>query len=587
MMGSLLLTAAELCSMFVLLFGYTFFNSAANGEFSGIAMVTASFLMVLSLEIWFARWLTQEREVGPTIKLVLRSHTPWMLAWAYPWVLALNLPDPHNFYFRKLQILLGVILVLHFFIYARVLLAGSHKKGRAVSKIFGLTAAVFFTGVTFWTGTACDLSGDEPHYLLMAQSLTRDGDLDLTNNYRNKDYRSFYHRGDLAPQGLEHEVDGKRFSHHPLGPVLLVLPAFALFGRMGAALTMALSAALALFLTLRALEETGAKGWALHATGVIGLFSSPLLLFSGVIYPEVPTACLAASCLLLFLRKNWGWYGFSLGLMLWMHNRNVLLVLPFIFFAAWEIWKNQQPPRGREDSKKVIMDNASKLFIGFGITVLPLSFYFYHVYGLFTPLGAHHEPFSSLFRLSHFFTGFFGLVLDQECGLWFHFPVFALALLGGVLLYKSNNPLRYLVLGGFSFFYLFMSFYENLGLTPAARYMVGVTPLLILMLYPAVERIQKHPGWMKLGGFLLLVGVLVNWILAAVPWMRYNKMEGENWILKIAGGFLHLPLTSWEPAFNPAVIEFRSYAIAAFWMVLTVVLTVFFLKDKRAKGKNN
>ena len=116
---------------------------------------------------------------------------------------------------------------------------------------------------------------------------------------------------------------------------------------------------------------------------------------------------------------------------------------------------------------------------------------------------------------------------------------------------------------------------------------MGVTPLLLLMLYPAIEKIQKRPGWMKFAGLLLAVGVFVNWILAAVPWMRYNKMEGENWILKITGSFLHLPLTSWDPAFNPAVIPLRSYGFAAFWLGLTIVLTLLFLKDKKANGKNN
>src|SRR5258708_8541212 len=119
----------------------------------------------------------------------------------------------------------------------------------------------------------------------MAYSVIHDGDLDRSNNYQNFDYQNFYGRGMLEPQALEHIIDGKRYSHHPLGPVLLILPGFALLGRLGASLTMALLAALALYLTLRVMEETGAKGLPLWATGAIGLFSSPLFLFSGLIYP--------------------------------------------------------------------------------------------------------------------------------------------------------------------------------------------------------------------------------------------------------------------------------------------------------------
>ncbi len=39
--------------------------------------------------------------------------------------------------------------------------------------------AISVCGTTLWTATVCDLSGDEPHYLLMAYSLIHDGDLDL------------------------------------------------------------------------------------------------------------------------------------------------------------------------------------------------------------------------------------------------------------------------------------------------------------------------------------------------------------------------------------------------------------------------
>src|SRR5207244_11647611 len=38
-------------------------------------------------------------------------------------------------------------------------------------------------------------SGDEPHYLIVAESLAADGDLDLSNNYAEDDGRLFGHAG--------------------------------------------------------------------------------------------------------------------------------------------------------------------------------------------------------------------------------------------------------------------------------------------------------------------------------------------------------------------------------------------------------
>lgn len=526
------------------------------------------------LEAGLAQWVTGEKRFLTLLAAVLWTQLPWVLFSLWPLAVTINLPDPHNTYLRKIEILLGVILMTHLFLFARLLLSRSSKNGWKASKTFGWIAVIVFTGATCWTATVCEPSGDEPHYLLMAYSLIHDGDLDLSNNYANRDYEHFYHRGDLQPQGLEHVIDGKRYSHHPLGPVLLILPGFALFGRLGAALTMALLAALALYLTMRVLEETGATGWPLHATGMAGLASSPLLLFAGLIYPEIPTACLTALCLLLFLKKRWVWMGFCLGLMLWMHNRNVLLVVPFGLITLYETGKDKER-----------LAAWGKLAGGFLLPVAALAVYFHSLYGVWTPLGAHNEPFTSLFRLGHFWDGFFGLVLDQECGLWFHFPVFGMAVTGGAILWLSKNPLRYMAIGTLLFFYLFMSFYENLGLTPATRYMVGITPLWLLALYPAVERLKKGEGWTWLTVFSFSVGVFVNWILAAVPWMRYNKLEGENWILKIAGSFLHLDLTAADPAFQAPIVTMKSYLISAFWVGMTVVLTVWFLRDKTRHNK--
>jgi len=68
--------------------------------------------------------------------------------------------------------------------------------------------------------------------------------------------------------------------------------------------------------------------------------------------------------------------------------------------------------------------------------------------------------------------------------------------------------------------------------------------------------------------------------LAAVPWMRYNKLNGENWILKIGGSFLHLPLTAMNPAFQAPTVEFKSYLMSVFPVLVTVGLTVLFLREK-------
>jgi hypothetical protein len=553
---------------FVIAVGQVLFMNYPNPVGLG-EMALAGFLLLLVLESGLVFKLDGKKGKAHFLTPLLLTHLPWFFGLALPLLFHLTLPEPHNFLFRKVELLLGLMWVTHVFLFSGWLLWRVRHNGEPVSYTFGLVAVYFFVGITLWT-TQCDLSGDEPHYLLMAQTLIRQGNLDLTNGYQNKTYEEFYHRGDLQPQGLEHVVEGRRYSHHPLGPVLLVLPGFWLLGRLGAAVTMALLTALALFLSLLVLEETGARGRAFQAVGTVGLFSSPFLLFSGLVFPEIPTACLIALTLYLYLKERWLWLGLTLGAFLWMHNRNALLVIPILIFLAVELWNRRR------------WSVFKQLALGFAIPTALLALYFHVIYGVWTPLGAHNEPFTSLFRLDHFWVGFFGLVLDQECGLWFYFAIFGMTLAGGLFLWSSKNPLRYLVVGTFVFYYLFMSFYENLGLTPGTRYMVGVTPLLLFMLYYAFARLQ-FSAWEILTLVSFVGGVVINWILAVVPWMRYNKLDGENMMLKVLGGMVHLPLTDSQPSFQAAVISSHSYFISIFWFTVTVVLSVWFWRENKGK----
>ena len=50
--------------------------------------------------------------------------------------------------------------------------------------------------------------GDEPYYLVITQSLIKDGDLRIENNYRERDYAAYF-GGDLSPDYLERGSDGE------------------------------------------------------------------------------------------------------------------------------------------------------------------------------------------------------------------------------------------------------------------------------------------------------------------------------------------------------------------------------------------
>lgn len=89
---------------------------------------------------------------------------------------------------------------------------------------FGLYAA----GAYAISGVAP--TGDEPHYLILTQSLLNDGDLRIENNHAQRDYEEYY-PADLRPHSQRLGRDGQIYSIHAPGLPALLVPAFAAGGR--------------------------------------------------------------------------------------------------------------------------------------------------------------------------------------------------------------------------------------------------------------------------------------------------------------------------------------------------------------------
>ena len=71
--------------------------------------------------------------------------------------------------------------------------------------------------------------GDEPHYLVIAQSLWRDGDLKIENNHTRRDYKEYF-APDLDPHYLTRGADNEIYSIHPVGMPVLMAPVYAAGG---------------------------------------------------------------------------------------------------------------------------------------------------------------------------------------------------------------------------------------------------------------------------------------------------------------------------------------------------------------------
>jgi hypothetical protein len=145
-----------------------------------------------------------------------------------------------------------------------------------------------------------EFGGDEPHYLLTAESIVTDGDLDLRDEYAARAYRDWY------PYVLERHgrlTNGQANEPHGAGFPLLIAPAYAIGGPLAVQLFVAAIAALAFTLggvLARRVVPDPSAGAATLACGL----SPPALAYGTAVTPELTAAALIAAAALLALRAR-------------------------------------------------------------------------------------------------------------------------------------------------------------------------------------------------------------------------------------------------------------------------------------------
>ena len=204
--------------------------------------------------------------------------------------------------------------------------------------------AVFAPGLTAWRLAPILPDGDEPHYLVITQSLLLDGDLQIENNHQRGDYVVYADR-DLRPDFLKRGQNGQIYSIHPPGVSALVLPAFAAGGYPGVVVFLVLLFGVASALTWRAgYQLTGDAtsawvGWA----GVV--LSAPAFFHSFTVYPDGPAALVVIGAVSFLIatgpvsRPRWQWLlaGAAISTLPWLHTRLALVAVALLAVLALRI----------------------------------------------------------------------------------------------------------------------------------------------------------------------------------------------------------------------------------------------------------
>ena len=372
-------------------------------------------------------------------------------------------------------------------------------------------------------------TGDEPHYLVIAQSVLRDHDLKIENNHRRGDYREYY-AGELKPDYLRRGTNGEIYSIHAPGLAVAVAPAFALLGYPGVVgcltLLSAWATALAWKAAWRVTSDVAASwfGWAAVA------LTTPFFFQTFVVYPDALGGALVMVGILALIGGQpspgrLAATGAALATLPWLHTRYAIaaVVLGATILARELTARNVAARRGRRILALAWVPVVSAAcWFGF----------FYVIYGTPDPRVPYAgETQSSVANLSR---GVVGLLFDQQFGLLPAAPVFLCALAGLATMIRRSPRLAAELLILVAPYGLLVGAYQMWwgGNSSPARFLV---PVLLPLAIPAAMWFHSHRGSTArlLGLGALTISLLITFTLASVGrgLLLYNSRDGASRLL--------------------------------------------------------
>jgi hypothetical protein len=426
----------------------------------------------------------------------------------------------------------------------------NHPTRRVLSYLSLLLPLLFYLSVLlFWQSQDLyGITGDEPHYLLIADSLYRDRDLLVENNYSIRTPVHLACKANLSdPEDIPRHVRNG-YSMHNIGLPLLLIAPYALAGPTGAKVFMVLVAGLWPFLLYRAaLQIIESKPWSMLIALTLSL-GLPYLAASNQIYIDLVGGMIilyAAERIIGILRGRHRpfssfagnlCFGLLVGYLPWLHIRlsapALLLLLGYLYAAGIRAEYS-----GAHDRRRLLV--PALIVVG---SLLLLAIYNRMAFG-----NAAFGPYFGYlsFEIGKILMTFTGLHFDMAHGLFMQQPLLLLGLVGVVPLMRENREAALLLLLLFVSVLLpnsMLSLWYGGG-SFAGRYQWPVVSLWVFPLAAAVKLLFEYrktfilplcvacillQGWMA-SRWLINDGLLMNtgWPL----WAARNYYSYRPWLV--------------------------------------------------------
>ncbi|HEX8888272.1 MAG TPA: hypothetical protein VF779_03805 [Pyrinomonadaceae bacterium] len=386
-----------------------------------------------------------------------------------------------------------------------------------VPTLFYLTVAVYWH-----THFIYALAGDEPHYLLITDSIVRDHDLRVENNYQldtpvRHDMKIEIYNPELMPMHVSNQ-----FSKHNIGlPLLLVVP-YALAGVLGAKIFMALLTGLWPLLFYKILSETTeSKRWSVIIAFALTI-GLPFASGGNQITPDLPAGLIVLYVAWKIFRSFYTQpektlstrsvlcLGAMIAFLPWLHLR---LLAPASLLLLILIYAEAKQRRTRTSGAQ-----TSRYLIPLALFISSFALLCIYNYAAFGSLLGPYDQGSLSLNPKKFLMIFFGLHWDQSQGMFMQQPLFLLGLVGIVpfvkaygraalllgLLYLSlilPNAMHTAWYGGFSF---------------VGRFGWSAAPLWVFPLACTVKSLLKGKRWTLK---LIVIASLGLQVWLAMKWL--------------------------------------------------------------------
>lgn len=376
------------------------------------------------------------------------------------------------------------------------------------------------------------LSGDEPHYLMISQSLINDADFDLMNNFHQKTYFDYlpvelhFHGGEFFGKLLSFHLPGLAFLLAPFYWLYKLLGGFipaALYFRLVAALFNAFFALALFFVLKKTFPEQKITGlW------LFFLLVFPLAFHSVHLFPELPAATfMMMAYLAVFNEKKHYWLaGLGLALIPWFHVKYIppLLVLTLVILV--QLFGPFKPFTWKTLFTKEKLANLFRFVVFPVLSLLLIILYSKTLYGSYSPTDVfpkeNYWTVPWMLRLKVFLAYF----LDQRDGLLFYCPLFFLVLFGFKKKFTGKGVLLSIA-GIYLFFHAFTT--VRGAYSPAGRPLMFISWILIVLIAHIYFNMQEKGKWLVIGSRLLVgLSVFVSLWLYYYPLFVYQPVIAET-----------------------------------------------------------